>query len=78
MVLPPLLQLLFPKKGEGWPDFSNDGYTPPSTRGSARELTEEEQLALALNALINTTLEEHAAQVVSLLFDSALGTLSIH
>lgn len=46
----------------------DDDSIPPSAEAPVGELTEEEQLALALKASMDTTLEEHAARCGKLCF----------
>lgn len=50
-------------------EHGDDDYNPISTGVPGVELVEEEAFALALKASMDSTLEERAAQIASLLFD---------
>lgn len=62
---------------EGKFTLRDDNYIPLSADEPAGELTEEEQLVLALKASMDIALKESVARVESFLFGKALDNLLI-
>lgn len=54
-----------------------DNVIPSSVRMPMGELTQEEQLAIALKAYVDMALEKRAVQVASFIHDRALGNLQV-